>query len=155
MDSFSEVVIVGKLAGIPIKNPDGTLKKVEGKVQTREDAVEQRKSDANPNRLFFTFNVGVETKRKDPDNPKNTLVKMDWIDCICWDERIALQNLKRGEVVKITGRLSSRTKKIEGAKDDITVTSVVAERVQRVIDQNASWEAVSSGSVARERFRME
>ncbi len=127
MDSFSQVVIKGRLGS----GKDGDVLKQE-----------QVKGGTT---LYWRFSVAVDKKRLDKVT-KQTIVDTDWISCTCWDERIVGQNFKKGEVVQVTGRLTTYGEKVEGSDLPKTRLAVVAERVQRVMDESSSWEPIPSGS---------
>jgi single-stranded DNA-binding protein len=128
MDSFSEVVIRGRL---------GANKKGEAFTEYRTPDL----------KYYWRFSVGVEKKKylKESDT---TVVEMDWISCTCWDKRVVEHGyLDRGQVVQVTGRLTTYGEKVEGSELSKTRLAVVAERVQPVVDaKNSNWEPISSGS---------
>ena len=127
MDSFSQVVIKGRLGS----GKDGEVLK--------QEVVKGGTT------LYWRFSVAVDKKRLDKVT-KQTIVDTDWISCTCWDERIVGQNFRKGEVVQVTGRLTTYGEKVEGSDLPKTRLAVVAERVQRVLDESSRWEPIPSGS---------
>jgi single-stranded DNA-binding protein len=141
--TFSEVTIVGKLAGIPARDSNGKVRRdtETDKVIRSDDAVDELKMKSS-NKLFWVFTVGVETKQVDQSTKK---LKMDWIDCVCWNPAILHQKLKKGEYVKVVGKLSTRSQVDEDGQSRIVI-GVEAEGVQKLLNERASFEPISSGS---------
>lgn len=132
MDSFSEVKIRGRVAA--------------GKTKDGKPGDVLRQETTKDGRLYWRFSVGVERKRGYDKATGQSVVETDWFLCSCWDEKILSLNLQKGDVVLVTGRLQTYGEKVEGSDLLKTRISVVAERVQKVIDPNASWAPIPSGS---------
>lgn len=122
---YANVEIVGRLAGIPIM--DGKHRK---KMQ-REDGTwyyatmpEAVKTlTGKDGRTFFSFTVVVESG--------NT---SEWIQCICYDESILAEDMVRGQMVCVQGRLSVRDKKDEQTNTYRTNVRVLVRKVVLLID---------------------
>lgn len=119
MESFAQVVIRGRL---------GSNK--EGQVLTKKDIAGGGK--------YWRFSVGVEKKRyiKETDI---TVVGTDWISCTCWDDRILEGGFVKGQVVQVTGKLTTYGEKVVGQELPKTRLAVMVERVQPVIDERDNW----------------
>lgn len=126
MDSFSQV-------------------QIRGRVSAAKTGEVLRQETTKDGKLYWRFSVGVERKGYDKAT-RQAVVETDWISCTCWDERIVAQHLQRGDVVLVTGRLITYGEKVEGSDLPKTRLAVVAERVQKVVDENSSWEPIPSGS---------
>jgi single-stranded DNA-binding protein len=127
MESFSQVVIRGRLGS----NKDG-------------EVLTPNLVQGGTNK-YWRFSVAVDKKRVDKTT-RQTVVETDWISCTCWDERIVHQNFHKGQLVQVTGKLTTYGEKVEGSDLLKTRLSVVAERVQPVMDESSSWEPIPSGS---------
>lgn len=126
MDSFSQVQIRGWIA-------------------TGKTGDALRQETTNDGKLYWRFSVGVERKGYDKVT-RQSVVETDWISCTCWDEKIVSLNLQKGDVILVSGRLVTYGEKVEGSDLPKTRLAVVAERVQKVIDENSSWAPIPSGS---------
>jgi len=125
MTNYANVELVGRLAGLPVMDAKGKrqqMKRDDGTLYyatLQETVATATAKDGSP---FYTFTVVV-------DNGNNS---SEWIQCISFDKNILDQDMTRGDLVCVRGRLSVRNKKNDQGVYRTVVRVMVKEVLQLV-----------------------